>query len=137
HTPLDSVQSGFGRAGQYRQLTHDTGEIELLLRSDFDTWAVAAILVHECAHHWLVINALHAAATNAPEIECRTDIATVYTGFGRVMKKGYAEKTVRAKTGVFSGILQNYMWSYRIGYLNQTDFELVSLLAGRCAMRGH
>jgi hypothetical protein len=121
HSSLDSFQSGFGCVGQYQHYTNKASEIELTLRTDYNAWNIAAILAHECAHHWIIVNNLHSC--DAETLEYRTDIATIHTGFKKVIKKGYAEKT---KT-VF-GMIQ----TYRIGYLSQADFEFVlSLLTRR------
>ena len=117
HSSLDSVEAGFGRAGQYQQTSVGAGEIELTVRRDFNPWNIAAILAHECAHHWLVVNGL--SNCSPTDLEYRTDIATLYAGFGKVMRKGYAEK--EKSLGLFSGLVVRF----RIGYLNQRDFDYV------------
>jgi hypothetical protein len=113
----DLYIDGPQNTGQYQHYANRASKIELELHGDFNAWNIAAILAHECAHHWIVINNLHNC--DPTTLEYRTDITTIFTGFKRVMRIGYAEK----ERGAFG------LQVYRIGYLNQSDLDVVISLA--------
>lgn len=114
YSPFDSF-AGFMHSGRYQYYPDKKSEIELFLKTDYNAWNIAAILAHECAHHWIMLNNLYISDSRI--LEYRTDIATIYTGFGKIIRKGYAEKT-KALFGLVMRV--------RFGYLTKADFNWVA-----------
>ena len=115
HSQFDSFEAGNSRAGHYQQSYYGASEVELMLRKDYNAYNIAAILVHECAHHLLV--ALQLEAASSETLEIRTDIAAMYTGFSKIIYKGYR--------GTYSKTKQ---MNIRLGYLNESELGFVKFL---------
>jgi len=122
HSQFDSFQAGGSRAGQYQKSYYGASEVELMLRKDYNSYTIAAILAHECAHH--LLEQLQLVATSPEVLEIRTDIATVYTGFGKIIDKGYHGTYSKAK-----------QMRIRLGYLNKNEFAFVKFLTATTNLR--
>jgi len=83
HSEFDSFSSA-GVVGRYYS---GEREIELMLRKDQKFWNIAAILTHECSHHFLDSKGVVAKpCLNAEEL---TDMTAIALGFGGCLDKGF------------------------------------------------
>ncbi len=89
--------------------------MELHMDNGENIYGVLAVIVHEFCHFYLDSSGIE--LVNTRENEILTDTASVYFGFGQVMREGY-----RPKFSVRDG--QN-TWS-RIGYLDVKGIDYVS-----------
>lgn len=112
HSVFDSFDArGAGRAGTFQQTSYQSREIEVIVKSDYSFWNIAAIICHECAHYFAGYRRIE--LPEAQKNEELTDLLTLFCGFGGVMLQGYAprSKTRPAMNGQFR--VQNTS----IGYL--------------------
>lgn len=88
--------------------------ITINILQEYDLNIIAAIVMHECMHHYLNIKRIK--FEDRIENEILTDTTAVYCGFGEYMYKGY--KT-RAKTYKYENKLQ------KVGYLTQKEIRYI------------
>lgn len=94
---LDDVSHKFsasGHAGQYLKTANKT-TIEVKLKKEYSFHEVAAIICHECTHHYLYSKGIK--VTPVHENEMLTDAAAIYLGFGEYIQKGYTPRVVNEK----------------------------------------
>lgn len=103
--------TGLTTAGQYSSQA-GSATIEIQVRPYFTGDQVIAVVCHECTHHFLAVKKIK--GKNAETNELLTDYATIYIGFGDLMKKGYAQ--VKNKIdGVDKLTNVGYIHTYDIG----------------------
>ena len=88
--------------------------ITINILSEYDLEVIAAIIIHECMHHYLNIKKIK--FEDRIENEILTDTCAVYCGFGKYMYEGY--KT-RAKQYKFENKLQ------KVGYLTLGEIKYI------------
>ena len=88
--------------------------ITINILQDYDINIIAAIIMHECMHHYLNIKKIK--FEDRIENEILTDTTAIYCGFGEYMYRGY--KT-RAKKYKYENKLQ------KVGYLTQKEIRYI------------
>ena len=86
--------------------------INLIPEYDLDT--VAAIVIHECMHHYLNVRKMR--FKDQFENEILTDTCAIYCGFGEIMYKGYGPRSIYYKG---QRKLQKH------GYLSQNEIKYI------------
>lgn len=107
------VIDGTGKtfAGQY---SHTAGlpTIEVMVRPYFTGDQVIAIVCHECMHHFLNVKKIKGRTESANEK--LTDYAAVYTGFGKILQRGY-----RGIQNKIDGVDK----VSKVGYISESDIK--------------
>lgn len=88
--------------------------ITINIQSDYDLEVIAAIIIHECMHHYLNIKRIK--FEDRIENEILTDTCAIYCGFGKIMYEGYR---TRAKQYKYENEL------HKIGYLTQNEIKYI------------
>ena len=80
-------------AGQYyREAGLPT--IEVMVRPNYTSNQIIAIVCHECMHHFLDVKKIKGKTGAANEK--LTDYTAIYTGFGKILQDGYSPVTTFA-----------------------------------------
>lgn len=88
--------------------------ITINILPEYDLEVIAAIIIHECMHHYLNIKRIK--FEDRIENEILTDTCAIYCGFGKYMYEGY--KT-RARQYKFENKL------HKVGYLTQNEIRYI------------
>ncbi len=104
--------TGLKTAGQYSSQPW-CATIEVQVRPYFTGDQVIAIVCHECAHHFLRVKKIKGRNTEINEL--LTDYATIFIGFGELMKKGYAQMENRTDGG-------NMLT--KVGYISEYEIKV-------------
>lgn len=94
-------------------------EISLMYKSEPDI--VLSILAHEICHKYLYLNNIKLFPDYENEI--LTDIATIYTGLGKLSLNGC--EVTNKKSQRFGNRITTSFTTYKVGYLNRRQFALV------------
>lgn len=86
--------------------------ITINILPEYDLNVIAAIIIHECMHHYLNIKRIK--FTDRIENEILTDTCAVYCGFGEYMYHGYKTRAKQYK---------NEYKLQKVGYLTQNEIR--------------
>ena len=88
--------------------------ITINLLPEYDVNTVAAIVIHECMHHYL--NVRRMKFKDKLENEILTDTCAIYSGFGEIIYEGYKTRAIYYKG-------ENKLRS--MGYLTQSEIRYI------------
>ncbi len=110
-----------GTAGRFETGGGRRSEIEIFLKKDYSFWNTAAVLCHECAHYFM--NLRNIRLQDPAEQEELTDITAVFLGFGKILRRGYEQRS-RSKP---MGFNQKLIQQTRLGYLSADEIGYVQV----------
>ena len=88
--------------------------ITINILPEYDLEVIAAIIMHECMHHYLNIKRIR--FEDRIENEILTDTCAVYCGFGRYMYRGYRTRARQYRH-------ENKL--HKVGYLTQNEIKYI------------
>ena len=116
-TYADDINNNNAATGMYNEAGFLYGEINILIKPQYDVDAIIAIACHECAHHFLYKR--KATLSDKDENERLTDLATIYMGFDEYMKRAYTVRQVDSHH------------SAKLGYLNSSEMSYAHVVVER------
>lgn len=110
----DASDNRDAKPGHCNTYPDGQSNITINLLPEYDLDVVAAIVIHECMHHYLNIRRIR--FTDRIENEILTDTCAVYCGFGRYMYRGYRTRARQYKH-------ENKL--HKVGYLTQNEIKYI------------